>query len=82
MALKRIKEFNRREDQNILKLEIDKIMTENIKISERNRQLSVLKTLNFLSLRSFSFTVLVEKEGSTNFFLKFLDFFNRNAGVS
>jgi hypothetical protein len=37
LALKRIKELSRRENQNILELEIDKIITESVKISEGNR---------------------------------------------
>jgi hypothetical protein len=36
LTLKRIKELSRREDQNILELKIDEMMTEGVKISEKN----------------------------------------------
>jgi uncharacterized protein YjbK len=79
LTLKRIKELGRRENQNILKLEIDKMMTEGMKISERDKQFFVLKVLNSLSPRSSSFTALAKKEGSTNPFLRLLNSPNKNA---
>jgi hypothetical protein len=81
LTLKRIKELNRREDQNILKLEIDKIMTEGVKISEKNGQFSVPGALNSFSLRSSFFITFVKEEGFTDLFFRFLDSPNRNTGM-
>jgi len=78
LALKRIKEFGRRENQNILKLEIDEMITENVNILERNGQLSALKALNSFLFRFFSFTILAKKKGFTNSFFGLLNSSNKN----
>jgi hypothetical protein len=82
LAFKRIKELGRRENQNILKLEIDKIMTENVNISERDRQLFTLKALNFFSPRSSFFIISVKGERFTNPFFRLLDSFDKSAEIS
>jgi hypothetical protein len=56
-------------------------MTEGVKILEKDKQFFVLKTLNSLSPRSFSFTVFVGGEKFINPFLKFLNSFNKNTKV-
>jgi hypothetical protein len=81
LALKRIKELSRREDQNILELEIDEMMTEDVEISERDGQFPISGTLNFFSFRSSSFTALVKGERSINLFFRFLNSPDRNAEV-
>jgi hypothetical protein len=78
LALKRIKELSRRENQNILKLKIDEMMTKGIKILKEDKQLSVLKILNFFSPRFSFFIIFVKGEGFTNPFFEFLDFFSKN----
>ena len=82
MALKRIKELGRRENQNILELEIDEIMIKDIKIPERDGQFLTLRALNFFSFRSFFFIIFVKKEGFTDPFFGFLDFFSKSIEVS
>jgi hypothetical protein len=78
LALKRIKELGRREDQNILELKINKIMTEGIKILKRDKQFPILKALNSSSPRLSFFTVLIGGERSTNPFLELLNSPDRN----
>jgi hypothetical protein len=57
------------------------MIIKNVKISEKNRQFPVLKVLNSFSPRSFSFTILAKKEGSTNPFFRLLDSFDKNARI-
>jgi hypothetical protein len=75
-----LRDLGSRKDRNIFKLEIDEIMANNI--IKGNRQLSILKILNSLSPRSFSFIISIGKEGFTDPFLKFLDFFNKSVEMS
>jgi hypothetical protein len=49
-----------------------------MEIFKGNRQFFILKALNFLSSRFFSFTVSIGKKGSINPFLGFLDFPDKN----
>jgi hypothetical protein len=56
-----------------LELEIDKMITEGVKILEKDRQFLILKALNFFSPRPFSFIIPVGKEGFTNPFLGLLN---------
>jgi hypothetical protein len=81
LTFKRIKEFSRREDQNILKLEINEMITENVKILERNKQLFILKVLNSFSPRSSFFTISVKRKGFTNPFFRLLDSPNKNVKI-
>jgi hypothetical protein len=69
--MKKLRDLGSRENRNILELEIDKILSD--------KQLLVLKTLNSLSPRSSSFTVLIGGEKFTNPFLRLLDFPDKNA---
>jgi hypothetical protein len=78
--IQKLRELNRREKQNILKLEINEIMANGT--VKRDKQLPALKVLNSPSPRSFSFTVPVIEEGFTNPFLKLLNFFDKNAKMS
>jgi len=73
LALKRIKKFGRRENQNILELEIDEMITESVNILERNGQLSIPKALNSFSPRFSFFTVFAKREGFIDPFFRFLD---------
>ena len=54
------------------------MMTEGIKILERDKQLSISEILNFFSSRFFSFTILAEREGFINPFLKLLNSPDKN----
>jgi hypothetical protein len=58
------------------------MMTENVKISEKNRQFFALKALNSPSSRSFSFTILVKRERFTNLFFRLLNSSDKNAKMS
>jgi hypothetical protein len=71
--MKKLRDLGSREDRNIFKLEIDKILSD--------RRLPALKVLNFPSPRPFFFTVPVGKEGFTNPFLRLLDFPGKNTEV-
>jgi hypothetical protein len=71
-VIKKLRDLSNREDRNILELEIDKILSD--------EQLPILKTLNSLSSRPFSFTVPVG-ERFINPFFRFLDSPDRNAEV-
>jgi hypothetical protein len=77
--MKKLRDLDSRENRNILKLEIDKIMTEGIKILKRDRQFLTLKALNSPSPRPSSFTVSVEKERFTDPFFRLLDSPGKNA---
>jgi hypothetical protein len=77
--MKKLRDLSNRKDRNIFKLEIDKIMADNT--VEKNGQLFILKALNFLSSRLFSFTVSVGGEESTDPFFKLLDFPGKNVKV-
>jgi hypothetical protein len=57
-------------------------MTEDMEISEGDRQLPVPKALNFFSSRSSSFTALAKGKRSINLFFRLLNSLNRNAGMS
>jgi hypothetical protein len=54
-------------------------MTEGMKILEEDGQFFILKILNSLSLRSFSFTILAKGKRFINPFFRFLNFFNKSA---
>jgi hypothetical protein len=82
LAFKRIKEFGRRENQNILKLEINEIIIEGVKISEKDRQLLILKALNSFLPRFFFFIIFAKRERFTDPFFRLLDSFNKNTEVS
>jgi hypothetical protein len=66
LALKRIKELERREDQNILELKMDKMLTDSTAVMESLEMdkfaadtaegVILLEALNSLSFRFFSFT--------------------------
>jgi hypothetical protein len=56
-------------------------MTEGMNILKGDRQLSILKTLNFFSPRFSSFTIPAKRKGFTDPFFKFLDFSDKNAKV-
>jgi hypothetical protein len=56
-------------------------MTKDMEISERNKQFFILKVLNFLSPRSFSFITLAKRERFINLFFRLLDSPDRNAKV-
>jgi hypothetical protein len=76
--MKKLRDLGSRKNRNILKLEIDEIMADNI--MKENGQLSVLKTLNFLSPRPSFFTVPIGEE-SINPFFRLLDSPNRSTKV-
>jgi hypothetical protein len=69
--MKKLYDLNSRENRNIFKLEIDKIMADDT--VKGNGQFSILKTLNSPSSRPFSFTVLIGGERFTDLFLRLLD---------
>ena len=71
--MKKLRDLGSRENRNILEFEINEMLS--------NRQFSVLKALNSLSSRPFSFIVPVKK-GFTDPFFKLLDFSNKSAEVS
>jgi hypothetical protein len=77
--MKKFRDLGSREDRNILKLEIDKIMADSV--MKKNGQLPTLKTLNSFSPRLFSFIIPVG-ERFTNPFFGLLNSFDRNAKVS
>jgi hypothetical protein len=56
-------------------------MTEGMNILKGDRQLSILKALNFFSPRFSSFTIPAKREGFTDPFFRFLDFSDKNAKV-
>jgi hypothetical protein len=76
-VIQKFRELDRREKQNIFKLEIDEIMADGI--MEGDRQLSVLGILNFFLSRFFFFTIPVKGERFTNLFFRFLDFSDKSA---
>jgi hypothetical protein len=80
LIMQKLRELDRREKQNILKLKINEIMAN--RAVKENRQLLTLKVLNSPSPRSFSFTVPVIGKGSTNPFLRLLNSLNKNAEIS
>jgi hypothetical protein len=74
--------LGRREDQNILELEIDEIMDESGPGEISDLPLNFLPgILNFLSPRSAPFTVPAVGKGSDNPFFRLLDFSDKNAKV-
>jgi len=70
-----------RELQNIEKLKIDEIITEDMKIFKGNRQFPAPEILNSFSPRPFSFTVPVGRKGSTDPFLRLLNSPGKNTKV-
>jgi len=72
--MKKLRDLNSRENRNILELEINEMLSD--------RQLPILKALNFFSSRLFSFIVSVGKERFTNPFFRLLDFSNKNIEMS
>jgi len=82
LIIKRLKELGRREDQNILELEIDEMMDESGPGEIPDLPLDFSSgALNSPSPRSVSFTAPVEGEGSTDPFLGLLDSPGRSAEV-
>jgi hypothetical protein len=73
-VMKKLRDLSNRENRNIFKFEIDKILSD--------RRLPALRILNSFSPRPFSFTVLVGKEGFINPFLRLLDFPGKNTEIS
>ena len=73
-----MRDLGSRKDRNIFKLEIDKIMADDI--IKGNGQFPVLKVLNSPSPRFSSFTVSIG-EGFTDLFFRLLDFPGRSAEV-
>jgi hypothetical protein len=55
------------------------MIIESVKILEKNRQLFILRILNFFSSRSSSFTISVKRERFINPFFRLLDSPNRSA---
>jgi hypothetical protein len=75
--------LGRREDQNILELEIDEIIDESGPRKISNLLLNFLSgALNSFSSRSVSFIAPVKEKRFTDPFLKLLDSSNRNAKMS
>jgi hypothetical protein len=78
--MRKLRELDCREKQNILKLKIDKIMADST--IKRDEQFPALGALNFFSSRSFSFTVPVRRKGFTDPFFRLLDSSNKSAKMS
>jgi hypothetical protein len=81
-VLKRVRDLSERKNQNILKLELDKMVELKsfpVKSTKGDGQLPAPKALNSLSPRPSSFTVPIDKEGFTDPFLRLLNSPNRNA---
>jgi len=57
------------------------MMTEGVKILKRDKQFLILKILNFLSPRLFSFTIFIGREKFTDPFFRLLNFPGKNAEV-
>jgi hypothetical protein len=75
--------LRRREDQNILKLEIDEIMDESGPGEIPDLFPNFLsETLNSFSSRFAFFTISAKREGFIDPFLRFLDFFGKNVKIS
>jgi hypothetical protein len=68
-----MRDLGNREARNILELKINEI------IADAAREIILPGALNSPSPRSFSFTNLAVREGSTDSFLRFLDSFGRSA---
>jgi hypothetical protein len=81
LLLKKMRDLSNREARNILELKVDEMIVESVKILEKDRQFLALKALNSLSPRSFSFTVSIGREGSTNPFFKLLNSPDKNVEI-
>jgi hypothetical protein len=77
--IQKLRELDRREKQNIFKLEINKIMADDA--MKGDGQLPALKALNSPSPRSSFFIAFIKREGSINLFLKLLNSSGRNAKI-
>ena len=80
--MKKLRDLGNRENRNILELKINKMIIKSVKVLEKDKQLFILKALNFFSPRPSSFTVLVEGKGFINPFFRLLDSSNKNAEMS
>jgi hypothetical protein len=76
-----VRELNKRENQNILKLKLNKMVELESFTVKNMRKVVLLKALNFPSPRSTSFITPVKREGSTNPFLKLLNSPSRNVEI-
>jgi hypothetical protein len=74
-----VRELNKREDQNILKLKLNEIVKLKSFPVKDMGEIILSKALNSLSSRSAFFTVSITKKGFTNPFFKFLDSPNKSA---
>jgi hypothetical protein len=82
--MRKLRELNRREKQNILKLEIDEIMADStVKVNEFItaiiKRVILSEVLNSSSPRFFSFIDLIIRERLINPFFRLLDSPDKNA---
>jgi hypothetical protein len=77
-----VRELNERENQNILKFKLDKMIELKFFPVRNIRKIVLSGALNSFSSRSVSFIFLVKRKGFINPFFKLLDFSDRNAKMS